>query len=179
MGGNCERCIREVTLEAEHEAKRRKGDADKLAPGIAKRRKALEEQAPVGSSGVVLPVLDPFYAADIARPPCGRCAKMNLMPPEKGGMLAPFGGLHPKNVMAVRLYRMARRDQRDGMSAVLTSTVSATDIWHTLDAFSIEIGGPLARRNLFEKIKFIDWVATDERFRVEEQQRAAKRGPSK
>lgn len=99
--------------------------------------------------------------------PCDRCPKMKLHP-------GVTFGLHPANVLAVRLYYQVARERRVGdMGGIyLLHTVTAEDAEAVLRVNEHEFGSWLARRNTFDKIMLIDELATARRNEMEKEERA-------
>jgi hypothetical protein len=147
----------------------------------ARRRakRAGEPEQEKGWVSVPLPVVDPTEFVVPAHVPCRTCPKYRLMPVEFGGSPPPFGGLHPRNVEAVQLYRLARRDSRTGMGGHLVDTMSITDAKNAVEAFALQLGSDLHRRNLIQKIMVIDGIATRVRRDLEERLRQAAQANAK
>jgi hypothetical protein len=72
-------------------------------------------------------------------------------------------GLDPRNVLAVQLYYSASRDQRAGMSGVLTGTLTAADATSVIELYGEHLPTARDRQKTFELMQLLDEVATRER----------------
>jgi hypothetical protein len=165
---------------ANNQARSRKQNATQSNPRLAmirashdarrarKRGEPAEPEPGNNWARVELPVLADTSGPLPGHVPCRTCPKYRLMPVEYGGSPPPFGGLHPDNIEAVQLYRLCRRDSRVGFGGHLLDTMSITDAVNAVEAFALQLGSGLHKRNLIQKIMLIDGVATRVRRKMEE-----------
>ncbi len=108
--------------------------------------------------GLSLPVYPskpkPRTAIDAEWTPCHKCPKAALYRENRG--------LHPENVLPVKMYYLAARQQRVGTmdGAYLQWTLNPADARAVLDEYSSSFPTALARQNCFEDMMHLDQIAT-------------------